>query len=649
MIKKALKKSLAFLVIISIANVFSIFCFSPNQTDAANLINVSDAVSSHLMGADSNHTIKFDTPSGVHLPASTITLTFDSNFNNAGVDFSDIDLSHGPTTGYETEEVLAAVAGFNTWGASFTANILTLTPPTNAGINEIASNDTVIIEIGTNASGGVDMINNPNTAGAYLLYISGGFGDERVIGLSISDTTVGVIATVQQSTIPPGGSTPLIISNVQVINITPYSATVTWDTNRNANSRVDYGLTAGYEIGSTFDGAYVTSHSIDLIGLTPDTLYHFQVVSVAGDGTLASDGDYTFTTLPLAEELIIFNVRAENITAHSADIVWETNHDADSRVDFGLTNSYEIGFREDGTMVIIHTIPLDGLLADTTYYFSVTSSDNFGNTVSSINHSFTTLPEEVFVPNVLNFSADPDVDNVRIILTWQNPIMPDFGGVLIKRSTTGYPATPFDGDFVYNGPDELAYDYNVEFGVIYYYSAFAYNTNGDFASGAFDWAILIAPFTVHIKAWPEKRLPRTGNWDTNGVLAFYTPGTDVITNLYSVDTAESTGEADVLIDDLVPGVYDTMFKGLSHLKKKLYDQSMDPTQAEILDFTLGETFSVLAGDVHMTKDNYVNGLDISATVIALYTADLHADLNQDTQVNGLDLSILVYNLYEWGD
>ena len=71
--------------------------------------------------------------------------------------------------------------------------------------------------------------------------------------------------------------------------------------------------------------------------------------------------------------------------------------------------------------------------------------------------------------------------------------------------------------------------------------------------------------------------------------------------------------------------------------------------SEVVDFTEGETFRVLAGDVHVTKDNYVNGLDISATVMTLYTSDLHADLNQDTQVNGLDLSILVVNLYKWGD
>ena len=648
--EKIIKRGFIIFVIVAITSFFSTFYFVWNVSNAAELINVSNLMSSHTPGDDSNHTVKFTTPSGVHAPGSTITVIFDSNFNNTGVNFADVDLSHGAVTGYETEEIIAAAAGINIWGAAFAGNILTLTPPTNAGLNEISNNDVVVIEIGTNASGGSNAVNNPPTAGTYPMSIRGGFGDEKYFTLAVSNTGVGVTAQVA-AVIPVGGggdTSPPVISNVQAINITPYSATIIWDTNENANSITDYGLTTVYEIGTVFDGSYILSHSLDLSGLTPDTLYHFRVISTDPSSNKAISGDYTFRTLPLVEELIIYNVSVENITAHSVTILWETNHFADSRMDYGLTDSYEIGYMADGTMVVLHTIPLDGLLADTTYYFSVTSSDDLGNTVTSINHSFTTLAEEIFVVNILSFQADPDMPNSQIILTWQSPIIPDFAGILIKRSTVDYPATPFDGDFIYNGSAEIAYDTNIEFGVVYYYSAFAYNTNGDFASGSFDWAVLIPEVTVHIKAWPEKRLPRTGNWDTSGVLIFQNPGTPLITNLYSVDTDE-LGEADVIINDLLPGLHDSAFKGLSHLKKILQNQDIDPLGGTVLDFTFGETFHVLAGDVHISKDNYVNGLDISATVINLYTSDIHADLNQDTQVNGLDLSILVVNLYKWGD
>ncbi|NIT57901.1 MAG: hypothetical protein GWN00_17235, partial [Aliifodinibius sp.] len=72
--------------------------------------------------------------------------------------------------------------------------------------------------------------------------------------------------------------------------------------------------------------------------------------------------------------------------------------------------------------------------------------------------------------------------------------------------------------------------------------------------------------------------------DTNGVLAFRQPGSPLITNLYSVDT-DALGEADVIVNDLLPGIYDSTFKGLSHLKKLLPNQDVDPLGGSFLDFT----------------------------------------------------------------
>jgi len=92
---------------------------------------------------------------------------------------------------------------------------------------------------------------------------------------------------------------PPIISNLTV-STTTTTALVTWDTDEPATSRVDYGLTASY--GDVVeDLTYKTSHSIELIGLTPGTLYHYQVCSTdeAGNGPSCSADD-TFTTLDLS-------------------------------------------------------------------------------------------------------------------------------------------------------------------------------------------------------------------------------------------------------------------------------------------------------------------------------------------------------------
>src|SRR5687768_17296055 len=95
---------------------------------------------------------------------------------------------------------------------------------------------------------------------------------------------------------PSGGDvTPPILSNLQIINITETTATITWDTDEASDSLVDYGLTAGYGSQES-DPTLVTSHSIDLTGLTEDTLYHIRATSEDAASNSASTPDDTFTT-----------------------------------------------------------------------------------------------------------------------------------------------------------------------------------------------------------------------------------------------------------------------------------------------------------------------------------------------------------------
>ncbi|MEK6926187.1 MAG: MopE-related protein [Nanoarchaeota archaeon] len=99
------------------------------------------------------------------------------------------------------------------------------------------------------------------------------------------------LLSVSQDTIPP------IITNVQAISITENSATISWTTNENADSKVEYGLTTSYGTNTTLDTNLVTSHSQLISGLTNDTLYHYRVLSNDSAGNLNSSGDYNFTTL----------------------------------------------------------------------------------------------------------------------------------------------------------------------------------------------------------------------------------------------------------------------------------------------------------------------------------------------------------------
>jgi hypothetical protein len=61
---------------------------------------------------------------------------------------------------------------------------------------------------------------------------------------------------------------------------------------------VAYGTTTAYGLTSTLATSQVTAHLVTISGLSPATLYHFQVRSRDAQGNLASSADFSFTTPP---------------------------------------------------------------------------------------------------------------------------------------------------------------------------------------------------------------------------------------------------------------------------------------------------------------------------------------------------------------
>src|SRR5262245_23217057 len=91
------------------------------------------------------------------------------------------------------------------------------------------------------------------------------------------------------------GSPLLIITSIASSNILDVGATITWSTNRPADSQVEYGVNTSYgNVVSlkTMD----TVHRLNLFGLSPNTLYHFRVKSNDDASNLSTSGDLTFTT-----------------------------------------------------------------------------------------------------------------------------------------------------------------------------------------------------------------------------------------------------------------------------------------------------------------------------------------------------------------
>ena len=98
--------------------------------------------------------------------------------------------------------------------------------------------------------------------------------------------------------------TPPVITNV-VATPAPdgLSATITWDTDEAADSRVDYGPSGGAPGSNVSSATLVTSHSIVLPGLTPGVSYDYRVTS--------ADASLNSTTEPVPPAVLSFTTPAQ--------------------------------------------------------------------------------------------------------------------------------------------------------------------------------------------------------------------------------------------------------------------------------------------------------------------------------------------------
>jgi hypothetical protein len=213
-------------------------------------------------------------------------------------------------------------------------------------------------------------------------------------------------------------STPPVITNIAVTDVTTSSAAVTWETDEAATSQVEYGTTAELGQESDLDTELVTSHSVTLDGLDEDTTYDFVVSSEDAAGNEATSDQQNFTTATddgVPPE--ISDVVAIDITSDGATITWTTDEDSTSQVDYGTTEAYGSSSILDSTLVQAHSVILTDLDSDTLYHYQVRSQDAAGNEATSEDKTLTTTPGEeppetnVHIQNV-DLASNPEVATI---------------------------------------------------------------------------------------------------------------------------------------------------------------------------------------------------------------------------------------------
>ena len=270
---------------------------------------------------------------------------------------------------------------------------------------------------------------------------------------------LGASLALAQETDPPA------ITNVQVKDVKEDTITVTWETDEDADSAVNYGLQPDLGV-MRVPVPDRTVHSITLTNLEAGRIYYFRVISADKDGNQGISADYkvqttgtsdsgtgsadsdspttsspqTPTTQEIVEEINeitdpqqlkeILNevVKAiqgitEDLTiigpptvipeTLTATVKWTTDREATSEVRFSPENgfdgtSYAFSQNSTGEPTTDHEIKLIGLEPFTVYNFKVISKDTYGIEGESRNFTFRTK------------ASLPEIRNLRVLKVEEN-------------------------------------------------------------------------------------------------------------------------------------------------------------------------------------------------------------------------------------
>lgn len=317
---------------------------------------------------------------------------------------------------------------------------------------------------------------------------------------SLSSMVLTLFALVYYTYIAPpvlaADTAPPDITNVQITNVKEDTVTITWETDEEADSTINYGLQEDYGIVRVPE-ADKTAHTITIDGLEPGRTYYFRVVSSDVDGNQGISANYKVvtegepqsgsdagegketqteteqtvqsqsqaqTTQEIVEqiqqiqspetlqEILNETVKAiqgitEDLTivgpptviadTTSAIVKWTTDREASSEVLFSPTDSYipgQYAFSQASTGgdTTEHEIKIIGLEPYTEYHFQVRSKDSFDITGESRDYTFRT---KASLPNIRNLRI-VKVEENSATLAWDTTV-PSKALIEYQDLTTG--------------------------------------------------------------------------------------------------------------------------------------------------------------------------------------------------------------------
>jgi hypothetical protein len=221
---------------------------------------------------------------------------------------------------------------------------------------------------------------------------------------------------------------PAIIGDPK-IEAGPDYADFEWATDQMANSMValiedsqyDPGRSNSYPINQGNPDESTVDHRVRVIGLTPATLYHYQVSSQSGFGPTGKSRDNTFRTKSQLPE--ISHISIDKVEDVAATISWSVSVPANGLVEYTNTRTGKKGSVGNPAYLTRHTVRLNDLEFGATYSAVIRAENEAGDKLVSDPFKFTTIKDNLppVISKVNNESTLFPGDEVKVqtIVSWK--------------------------------------------------------------------------------------------------------------------------------------------------------------------------------------------------------------------------------------
>ena len=270
-----------------------------------------------------------------------------------------------------------------------------------------SSDDVTFSYVGSTS--GLSYVDNTPSSTLYYYYVVTVDGASAT---SSNSTTVSITPTGKYT------SAPSLSSGPSAGSITTKKATITWSTSRSADSRVAYGTSTGsYSSVEAANSSQVTSHSIDLSGLTAGTTYYYKVKWTDGDGNQGTSDEKSFTTTAAPS---VSAVAATDIGLTSAYITFTITNGSKATIQYGTTTSYGGSTSQSTSNTssgATYSVKLSDLLDGTAYHYRLVMEDADGNQYNSDDYTdLVTLPRPKIT--TVRLAQVENTAQTTILVTW---------------------------------------------------------------------------------------------------------------------------------------------------------------------------------------------------------------------------------------